>query len=312
MLKLPDSGFKPYRNGQHQTDLSIFCDWLEGSLLFTNDERISLSAIKDILTEEYLYTQQDKASEFLANVWREFDRRKNALGQSYPIEIDDLRLKRASTWRQAAPYTFCLLLSYAERYKTWSDAFGPDFTQQGALFEQVTAEALKSELDGWSIHPTGWSTARASRLREIVREVQALLGEQAGDLTKFPKYKVAKDAGLDVVLFRSFNDNRIGFPLYLIQCASGAKWERKRHQPNLNEWKTFIDFAAIPKKALAIPFALKDEDFWWSCRNIDGMLLDRVRLLSAGKRNPNWMSPAVRREVIAWMAPRVQTLPRHQ
>lgn len=312
MLKLPDSGLKPYRNGQHQTDLSVFCDWLEGSLLFTKDEKVSHSAVIDIMLEEYLYDQQDKAKEFLADVWHEFERRQHALGASYPIEIDTLRLTRASTWRQAAPYSFCLLLSFADRYKEWAKAFGGDFTEQGFLFEQLTAEALKNELDGWSIHSTGWSTATAAGLRQIVTEVQAMLGENAGDLTKFPKYKTAKDAGLDVVLFRSFNDNRTGFPIYLVQCASGVKWESKRHQPNINDWKTFIDFAALPKKALAIPFALKNDEFWWACRNMDGMLIDRVRLLSAGKRKSNWISPPVRRGVIAWMLPRVQLLPVHK
>jgi hypothetical protein len=312
MLKLPESGFKPYQNGEHQTDLSVFCDWLEGSLLFTKKERVSISAIKDILTEEYLYAQQDNANEFLAFAWREFGRRKSALGSTYPIDIRQDHITRAATWRQSTPYAFCLLLSFAARYKAWAMSFGTDYTEQGLLFEQVTAEALLSELDGWTVHPTGWSTATATRLKQIVSEVQAILGEGAGDLTKFPRYQTAKDAGLDVVLFRSFNDNRIGYPTYLIQCASGVRWESKRHQPNINEWKTFIDFAALPKKALAIPFALRDDEFWWACRNIDGMLLDRVRLLSAGRRKPNWISTTVRREVVAWMAPRVQTLPLHR
>lgn len=311
MLKLPESGLKPYQNGQHQTDLSVFCDWLEGSLLFTKD-RISLSAIKDIMTEEYLYSAQDEATEFLAFVWRELTRRKNAVGSTYPVEIGPDHITRATTWRQSVPYSFCLLLSFAAWYKKWANSFGADFTEQGLLFEQITSEALRSELDGWTVHPTGWSSANTAGLKQIVGEVQAILGEEAGDLTKFPRYRTAKDAGLDVVLFRSFNDDRVGFPTYLIQCASGVKWESKRHQPNLNEWKTFINFAALPKKALAIPFALRDDEFWWACRNIDGMLIDRVRLLSAGRRKPNWISMAVRRDVVAWMAPRIQTLPMHQ
>ena len=150
-------------------------------------------------------------------------------------------------------------------------------------------------------HPNTW--------HEFISEVQELLGEKAGDPTRFPQYKVAKDAGLDVVLFKPFKDKRIGFPLFLIQCASGANWVKKRGQPNINEWKTFIDFAAVPKKALAIPFALPEHDFWWTCRSMDGMLIDRVRLLSAGRRNANWISQPVRRQVISWMAPRVHTLP---
>ena len=88
MLGLPESGIKPYRDGHH-IELSIFCDWLEGSLLFSDCDTLSLSDIKDVLMSEHLYAQQDKASEFLADVWREFDRRTSSLGKSYPIDVGD-------------------------------------------------------------------------------------------------------------------------------------------------------------------------------------------------------------------------------
>jgi hypothetical protein len=311
MLRLPESGFRPYRN-EHRTDLSIFCDWLEGSLLFSGYGKLSLSDIKDVLMEEHLYERQDKASEFLADAWREFDRRKSALGQSYPIQIDNLRLLRLMPWRQSAAYSFCLLLSFADRYRNWARGFGTDFTEQGSLFEEVTCAALKQELDGWEVYSTGWSSARAAGLKTIVEDVRTRLGEDAGKIGKFPKFKVAKDAGLDVVVLRPFSDNRIGFPLYLVQCASGVKWEDKRNQPNINAWRTLIDFAVMPKKALAIPFALRDDDFWWSCRHMDGMLIDRMRLLSGGRRKPDWISNDVKRRVIGWMAPRVKVLPLHK
>jgi hypothetical protein len=310
MLRLPEIGLRPYRGG-HRTDLTIFCDWLEGSLLFAGGGRLSLSDIKDVLMEEHLYESQDKASEFLADVWREFDRRKSALGQSYPIQIENLRLLRLMPWRQSPAYSFCLLLSFMERYRKWAKGFGTDFTEQGALFEEITCAALKQEMDGWTVYSTGWSSARAAGLKTIVENVRALLGEDAGNLSKFPKFRVAKDAGLDVVLLRPFSDNRIGFPLYLVQCASGTKWEGKRNQPNLNAWRTFIDFAVTPKKALAIPFAVRDKEFWWSCRHMDGMLIDRMRLLSGGRSEQNWLSTDVKKRVINWMSPRVNVLPQH-
>jgi len=311
MLALPEIGITPFRNG-HRTDLGIFCDWLEGSLLFTGDGRLSLSDIKDVLMEEHLYVQQDKASEFLADVWRELDRRKSALGASYPIRIENLRLLRLTAWRQSPAYSFCLLLSYADRYGRWAKGFGPDFTEQGLLFEEITAQALRQEFDGWSIHSTGWSRAQAAKLEAIVEEVRIHLGEEAGKPERFPRFKAAKDAGLDIVLSRPFSDNRVGFPLYLVQCASGAKWEGKRNEPNLNIWRTLIDFAVVPKKALAIPFALPDREFWVSCRHMDGMIIDRMRLLSGRRRGITSVSNNVKRRVIGWMAPRVKVLPLHK
>jgi hypothetical protein len=261
--------------------------------------------------EEHLYKTQDKASEFLADVWREFDRRRSALGQSYPIQVDNLRISRQMPWRQSPAYSFCLLLSFAERYRNWAKGFGTNFTEQGVLFEEITCAALKEEMDGWTVFSTGWSSSNAAGLKKIVEQTRELLGEDAGKLGKFPKFKVAKDAGLDVVLYRPFSDSRIGFPLYLVQCASGVRWKGKRNQPNINEWRTFIDFAVLPKKALAIPFALHDDEFWWSCRHMDGMLIDRMRLLSGGRRKPDWIASDTKRRVIGWMAPRVRVLPHH-
>lgn len=262
--------------------------------------------------EELLYESQDKAAEFLADVWREFERRRSVLGKSYPVQVENRRLLRKKTWRQSLAYSFCLLLCFAGRYRRWARRFGANFTEQGLLFEQVTTEALKHELAGWNIHSTGWSRAKTAGLRKIVEDVRARLGEDSGQLEKFPNIKAAKDAGLDVVVSRPFGDNRVGFPLYLVQCASGAKWEAKCNEPNLNVWRTLIDFAVIPRKALAIPFALPDQDFWFRCRAMDGMLIDRMRLLSAGRRKPNWLSESVKSRLIGWMTPRVEALPLHE
>ncbi len=310
MLGVPEIGVRPYSAQRgHQSDLGVFTDWLEGSVLFGRYDSLSLAEIKDTLTDEHIYDDQDKASELLADAWNEVQRRKKALGNSYPIVCSATRVARAMKWREAPAYAFCLLLSYSERYPEWRKGFGNDFTEQGLLFEEITALALQNEMGDWSSHSTGWSRAHAARIKDSVEEVRGLLNEKEGRIDLIPDLSAVKDAGLDLVLWRPFPDRRIGCPVYLVQCASGANWEGKRTEPNINLWRTMIEFAALPKKALAIPYAISDEDYWISCRRMDGMLLDRLRLLSGGRRSPRWLSTNVHRRVIAWMKPRVKDLP---
>ena len=71
MLNLPESGILPYSEKKgHRSDLNVFTDWLEGSLLFGTDDTLSIAEIKDVLTDEHVYEDQDKASELLSDVWR--------------------------------------------------------------------------------------------------------------------------------------------------------------------------------------------------------------------------------------------------
>jgi len=310
MLEVPEIGVRPYSAQRgHQSDLSVFTDWLEGSLLFGSDDSLSIAEIKDALTDEHIYEDQDKASEVLTDVWTEIKRRKKALGNSYPISCQPTKLVRAMVWREAPAYAFCLLLSYSERYPEWRKSFGKNYTEQGLLFEEITALALNNELSEWTSHATGWARTQTARIKDSVEMVRGLLNEKEGRIDLIPDLNTIKDAGLDLVLWRPFPDSRIGCPLYLVQCASGANWEGKRTEPDLNLWRTMIEFAAIPKKALAIPYAISDNDFWISCRRMDGMLLDRLRLLSGGRRSPKWLTQDVNRRVVAWMKPRVKDLP---
>ena len=66
MLSLPAVGIQPYSaQAGHQSDLNIFTNWLEGNLLFQADNTLSLADVKDLLSDEHIYDDKDKASELL-------------------------------------------------------------------------------------------------------------------------------------------------------------------------------------------------------------------------------------------------------
>lgn len=221
------------------------------------------------------------------------------------------RLQCQKAWQDVPAHSFCLALSYSKWYPEWSRPFGRDFTEQGALFEKLTQESLKALFPDWEIHPTGWTKTNPNQLHTVVQEVASLLGEALGDIERWTKPK-AHEAGLDLLCYRPFADSRVGVPVYLVQCASGGNWDTKLHTPSLRIWTKIVHWASDPKKAFAMPFALLDKDFIDRCNIVDGMLMDRYRLLSPGRNNPDWVSDELKTSIVKWLEPRIAELPRDE
>ncbi len=163
-------------------------------------------------------------------------------------DISGHRITRQyASWQGTPAHSFYLILSFAKWYKKWAEQFGSDYTEQGALFEELTKEALEKLLPGWNIYPTGWTRTRTKKLADVVEDVASQLGESKGEIVPWSS-PMANDAGLDLLCYRPFPDNRVGIPVYLLQCASGRDWEGKLHTPNLRIWTKIVNFTADPKE----------------------------------------------------------------
>jgi hypothetical protein len=307
MLSLPASGFRRSRS-VHNVDIDICCDWIEASSMFLHEE-ISGADVVDLLRENEIYADQDFAWELVNDVVGHLRDRARLLGDGYPIQVSHHgRIVPKGAWADYTAYGFCLLLSLPVAYPAWAEAFGADYNQQGELFEKLTAEAVKASLAGWTVHSTGWTRSAPNNLTQVVRDVAAMLGESIGEVAKWTKQR-AHEAGLDLLCFRAFPDGRVGVPVFLVQCASGGDWKKKLKTPDLRIWGKAITFASDPKKAFSMPFALSESDFTFNCNIVDGLLLDRHRLLAPGVANAGWISGALRAELTAWMTPRITALP---
>jgi hypothetical protein len=307
MLSLPARGFQR-STVKHRIDLDLFADWLEGSALFT-DVAVSGGDIVDILRESDFYETQAFAWEFVNDVFLHIKRRSMWMGENYPFLVrNGIRLTRKAEWKEFAPYAFCLTLSLKPLYPTWAQAFGNDYTLQGELFETLTAEAMQAHYIGWTVITTGWTRSATKKLARVVSDVCSSLGETSGELRPWSKAS-ANEAGLDLVCFRAYEDARGGFPAYLIQCASGNDWQAKLKTPDLRVWKKIVLFSNDPKKGFSMPFALSKEAFQRNCNIVDGLLLDRYRLLAPGINNPKWVTEDTAVKMNTWTESRVLSLP---
>ncbi|MFQ5915203.1 MAG: hypothetical protein ACE5JS_18690 [Nitrospinota bacterium] len=287
--------------------LDVLCDWIEASVLFDEDE-LSVADIVDALCEENIYKKQELAFEMVGNAWTELRRRSSWIRAGFPLTLRSSRISRRVSWEDVAPHSFCLLLCLAKWYRSWAREFGSDYTEQGEIFEELTKESLSRQFSGWQIHRTGWSKTNLKKLSEVVRFVAEKLGEPMGHIRRWTKPD-ANEAGLDLLCYRPFRDERVGVPVYLMQCASGGNWKDKLHTPNLNLWRQIVQFTTKPTKAFSTPFAFLDDAFIRNCTLIEGMLLDRYRLLAPAMDNAAWISMPLKERIIDWAAPRVSALP---
>ncbi len=302
MLVRPTKGFARSTQ-EHNVRPDVLCDWIECSILL-NDGELSSTDVTDVLMEEEIYATEDFARQMVTNAWAELRRRRYWIGESYAFTIDSMWIRRREDWKTFAAHTFCLLLSLAPFYDWWTKEFGPDYTDQGDLFELLTQESLAFHFSGWTVYQTGWTRVNTVGLKQIVSDVASRLGEQLVHLGLWDQPN-AKEMGLDLLCYRAFSDGRVGIPVYLMQCASGGNWRIKLHTPDLNVWNDMIRFRNQPQRAFSAPFSFLDNEFTKNCVVVKGLFLDRCRLL---KESRTWISQLLADRIIEWAEPRIEVL----
>ena len=309
MLALPHDGMRRSIDS-HNIDFDILCDWIEGSILFDeNVGEFSVMEVVEVLIEENIYEDPDFAEERVTDAWNVLEHRFNWIAPGIPFSISYPDAKRIDSWEATPAYSFCVLVSLARCYRRWWRCISKgDYNEQGELFELLTQESLKKQFADWQVKRTGWSRTQPTNLYETVNQIADWLGiATRNNITPDSR---GKEAGLDLLCYHPFPDDRAGFPVYLMQCTSSQHWERKVSQPNINQWQDLIDFVVRPQQAFAIPFALNDEDFREQCVGMQGLFLDRYRLLAAAKYCKQWESSPLKDRIIKWAEPRINQLPR--
>lgn len=309
MLRLPTRGFAPSRK-VHNVQLGPLVDWLEGSLAFV-DDHLSQTDVVDALCDDGLYSSQDFASDRVDQAWIELNRRSACLGAACPYQVSQRRVERTTTWRDVPHYSFCLMLCLQASYGgVQHTKKRHDYSEQGELFERLTAESLA--VNGWDVHSTGWSRTQPKSLPARINEIAQHVQEPA--LSPYLQWTSprSKDAGLDVVCTRPFPDRWGGRPLYLVQCASGLNWTDKLNTPNLRTWEKLIDFSTAPLRAIAMPFAPEADEFRRAAATDGvGFLLDRHRIVAPiGWDEPGWLTKRLARDLNKWTGRQAKGLPR--
>ena len=301
MLSHPSDFLKAARDPDLEN--SVFLDWLEATNLFLEEE-LSQTDVVDHLVQEQVFEDQDSASEFVLAAWTALQRRMSWIGSHAPIVFKDRLMARRVNWQDVPAHSYCLVVSLGSRYEDWHATFGPNYVEQGRLFESITRAAMEARFIGWRFLQTGWSRDNTTKLASVIDELTVAIDERRGNPDDYLDLN-AKDAGVDLVWHLRFPDSRGGTPVFLAQCASGKNWAEKVNEPNIKEWMKIVDFAAPPNKALSLPFALDERELRRQSNRAGGLLVDRYRLLAQADPELVWIPGPLRLELINWLDGRI-------
>lgn len=222
--------------------------------------------------------------------WSELERRAELFGQRWPLRLVGRRISR----RAPSPVPldlyrfFCLF------------GIGSVDPEDQTLFEVAVAELVRPLSGRTGLHVGAPASAG---MDPSFRERIALYAATAGllpDEVKAAPLPHDKDLGLDVVSWVSFSDRRGADLHLLVQCATGANWESKLHDINLEVWKDHIHWAVAPVRVFAVPYVLTmPRAKWVRTARRGGLILDRPRLveLAALGRLSDEVTKTMRRRV---------------
>lgn len=198
-------------------------------------------------------------STFIDDVWQELIGREFLYGKKPPFQVDSREIISNLNWEDFPEYLTCVILSI--------DGNSVNASSTGKLFERLSCEAIKSYMGGDAII---YGFPQKQSLEDIAK--------QMNERFNMPHTSNFKDRGVDIIGWKSFEDNRKSQIVGLFQCAAGFNWNKKLLQIPLNAWKQYILWSdTLPIKGFTTPVFI-DEDIFHDTVTDAGLMFDRPRL----------------------------------
>jgi hypothetical protein len=200
----------------------------------------------------------------LNSAFEEVAFRAASLGESYPFQVDALRMVLRASFRTDAvhhgqvAYTFCLLAS-AIRERTIAGMKSLVKQEKSIpIHFQVCACLAAAGYFGGAVSSFGFPRAEGTAFLPALRSAFARFGHGEVRSKIDPGHpQAAKDGGIDVIAWRDHPD-RLPAKLYSLgQCASGKNWTQKPVTSEIAQFHTTwfsVQPAAYCVPALYIPF----------------------------------------------------------
>ena len=233
---------------------------------------VSRSTIRRLLRGDVWIDRED-LEVIIELLTQELSRRSQVVGRTYPFSVESGNIRLACS-DDSLCYVFLLCISTSAPLRSENRQADVEL-----LLDMVVLDALCGYLSGESrgVH-FGWPSSgdRPPSFPAAIQWLADRLGLRPG---KGEKRAARRDAGVDVVVWRPFRDQREGFVTVLTQCTSAIDWTEKAKDIVIDLWRGYIDFGKDPITCLATPFVIpRPFDKWDELRRTVHFVLDRLRI----------------------------------
>lgn len=202
-------------------------------------------------------------------------RRQQYLGEIYPFVITHTFVGRRKPVTGPNNYIDLLTMSPATPMR---DAMsGPDIAACAEYFETFSVAVLKSFLGpGAKAIRFAWPST-SGRPPEFPAAVKWLADQMDLKLGSGYRPPRRKDGGVDVIAWRSFEDKRTAFPVFLCQCTVQEDLAAKCSDIDVENWSRWLDLLRAPVTVLLTP-SIIDHGETWNELAQRYIILDRLRI----------------------------------
>lgn len=284
-------------------------DWVEANTFFRDDRSVSPKDLERSIVQA-LSVSDETGEDYANDAFKELESRSSSCGisgtgSSYPFKLEtDLSLIcapgtiRGLSDAQLA-YVFLLLVSRMDMDSSARVLGGID---PAKVFESICANALRIFM-GDSPPLTDSMVFGTSRTE--VRTFRAAIDQLCQNLSEGGGWKAGAraprggDGKLDIVVWKRFQDGRVGSLVGFAQCKTGIHW--RKGLANLQPESFCRKFMATlphltPFRSYMVPHRITAAR--WNDDTADGgLLFDRCRLVEYSKKLPL----ALRRQCVQWI-----------
>ena len=226
----------------------------------------SLDRIRELIPD---YLRVDELS--IGFAIEEMRRRSLILGVKYPFDVTNSRVlpvKSSSVYK-------CLLASSFRSHLGITNSISEESISK--RFEDLSAFCLSTFFgDATQIINFGFpsSIGRPSNFPEAIEWLADRMGISSGRAYRSPR---RQDGGVDLVVWRTFDDRKPGIPIVLVQATIQQDLLLKSRDIDLRLWSGWLSMDVDPLMGLTSPHVIFNVEVWNEVsRNC--LLFDRVRL----------------------------------
>lgn len=256
--------------------------------VWAGGQSIPISSVKEELESGLADVVNETPEELAQNIFDELVARESLLGDAYPFSCDGYKLALKTAEAQSSTYLFCIALSHLPAVEIENE-------QRALQFETVVKEAAARFFGGNGLRiGAPWRAVDVEQYSDLLDKVIALvpeLGQRLRDTAPG-----GGDAGWDILIVKSFRDNRFPRFVALGNCATGRRdWKRKGMEVQPTLWWSYFshDHWSVQVTFFAVPFQM-DDDSRLRKLSATNMTFDRIRICE--------LAPESVPEAATWLA----------